>query len=156
MHNAPSVIYPVGRSRYASRLLWTLWGCGAAGALLACVQAPDFGWRSGLLLSSALAAAMAVRRGLARQDEAVVLDFDGRRWSLGGRAARAAAVARVSLDLQSLLLVSLDEPGRPARWLWLDRQASPAHWDDLRRALYSQPSMAAAPTEPAVPQPTRP
>ena len=133
-----------------------MWACGAAAVLLACVQAPGLGWRSGLLLLSAAVAAAAVRRGLARQGEAAVLDFDGRLWSLGGRAARRSAVARVSLDLQSLLLVSLDEPGRPARWLWLDRQASPACWDDLRRALHARPvADAPAATDETEPRPTR-
>ena len=65
--------------------------------------------------------------------------------STGRCRARPAALGRaasVALDLQSLLLVRLAEPARARRWVWVDRQAMPERWRDLRRALYSRAAFA--------------
>ncbi|HEY2255529.1 MAG TPA: hypothetical protein VGI11_07815 [Variovorax sp.] len=137
MHSAPSVNYPVGRSRGAGRLLGLVWAFGAAGLLVACLQAGSLGWRHGLLGFAVLFAGAAASVGLRRCTEPADLGFDGRRWSISGRGPLRSAKARVALDLQSLLLVRLDESDR-RRWIWLDRRLAPARWPDVRRAMHSR------------------
>jgi hypothetical protein len=143
MHSAPSVNYPVGRSRYAERLLLVLWALGACGVTVACVQADLIDWRHGILALSAGAAGIAAWTGVLRYADPADLSFDGQLWSLTGRIALRSARASAALDLQSLLLVCLVEPGRSRRWVWVDRRAKPESWRDLRRALYSRAPLAA-------------
>jgi hypothetical protein len=137
MHGAPSVNYPVGRSRYAERFLFALWLLGACCAGAACWRIDGLDWRRGALMLSIAMAAGAAWRGQRRQASAAVLGFDGQHWSLAARGG-GTACARVAIDLQSLLLVRLTEHGRPACWLWLEQRAMPERWRDLRRALYSR------------------
>jgi toxin CptA len=136
MHSAPSVSYPVGRSRLARRLLLGLWGLGAAGVIAWCLQFSGAPWRTGLLLAALLVAGIAARRagGLG---EGVQLQWDGQQWSCTGSRQLGGAAASVHLDLQSLALVRLCAPEQSAAWLWLDRDACPARWLDLRRALHA-------------------
>ena len=86
-----------------------------------------------------------------RRDGASTLHFDGLAWSLNGadpaRSVRAGRAA-VALDLQSLLLVRLTEPGRARRWIWLDQSTVPERWRDLRRALYARAPAAEPAGEP--------
>jgi len=138
MHSAPSVSYPVGRSRRAGRLLLLVWACGATGFLAACAGAGALGWRQALLGLCVLLAGVAARAGLRRSTEPADLSFDGRRWSLSGAAPLRSAEAQVVLDLQSLLLVRLGAAGRRQRWVWLDRGLAPGDWSDLRRAAHSR------------------
>ena len=137
MHSAPSVSYPVGRSRNATRLLTVLWVAGACCAGAALFQFDHVGWRHVLILGSVVLTATAARRTLGPV-QPIDLVFDGQDWSLSGLASRKVARIVVVLDLQSLLLVRLDEPTRRARWLWLERRARPERWQDLRRAVYSR------------------
>jgi hypothetical protein len=57
---------------------------------------------------------------------------------MSGDVPLRSARASVALDLQSLLLVRLEEPARARRWVWVDRQALPERWLDLRRALHAR------------------
>lgn len=150
MHSAPSVTYPVGRSRGATRILIATWALGACCAGLSCYLFDSAGWRQLLLVLSVLFSGIAAALGL-RSDGAGVLHFDGLHWSLTGtdrgRAVHAAR-ASVALDLQSLLLVRLTQPGRAARWIWIEQRAMPERWRDLRRAVYSRPPSASPASEP--------
>lgn len=144
MHSAPAVSYPVGRSRDADRLLFGLWALGAACAGGAMLELDDIlGGRAALLALSVLCAGAAAL-WLDRGASSGALRFDGRHWSLDGAPsssaspAFAAARAEVGLDLQFLMLLRLVEPGRPRRWLWLERRGNPSRWQDLRRAVYSR------------------
>lgn len=141
MRNAPSVVYPVGRSSFYGMLLvmagavaltvmalWTWTPVAAdrarpvmAAALVAwglwCVWAASGWWRSprGTLEWRAGDAAGAWL------------------WQEAGKAPqRLTCAPEAVLDLQRVLLVRLDD----GRWLWLEagRDGSP-HWWDLRRAL---------------------
>ena len=138
MHGAPSVSYPVGRSRIADRLLLLLWICGACCAAAACLRLGKADWRFGA------AGGQRPRRGrgglgeFAAPRPASDLNFDGLHWSIPGAAGLHAADARVALDCQSWLLVRLAEPRRARRWVWLERRALPERWQDLRRAVYSR------------------
>jgi toxin CptA len=136
MHNAPSVSYPVGRSRLAPRLLLGVWAVGAAGVAAWSWQFSGAPWRTGLIVAALLLAGMAAWRA-ARLGEGAQLLWDGQHWTCSGSVQRAGAQAFVHLDLQSLMLVRLCAPGRGAAWLWLERGAHPSRWLDIRRALHA-------------------
>ena len=144
MHSAPSVSYPVGRSRDATRLLSALWVAGACCAGAALYPFDHMGWRQALLIASVLVTAVAARRTLG-STLAVDLVFDGQDWSLTGPDPRKVSRIAVLLDMQSFMLVRLDEPTQRAHWLWLERRARPERWQDLRRAVYSRSFSASAP-----------
>ena len=139
---APAVNYPSGRSRKAQRVLWTLWAIGTSGVVAACWRAEAIGWRSALMVVSALAAAGALRRDALRNKTPLELKFDGMSWSMAGTAATRGAEARVVLDFQSFLLVQLVGPQRAACWTWLEEESHPPRWQDLRRALYARAPLA--------------
>ncbi|MDH6590874.1 toxin CptA [Variovorax sp. TBS-050B] len=140
MHSAPSVNYPVGRSRGATRILIAAWALGACCAGISCYLFDGAAWRQVLLVLSVLFSGAAAALAL-RSDGAAELRFDGLCWSLAGsdpgRSVHAAR-AVVALDLQSLLLLRLVEPGRAARWVWAEQRAMPERWRDLRRAAYAR------------------
>ncbi len=145
MHSAPSVNYPVGRSRGATRILLFLWALGACCAGASCYLFDSAGWRQLLLVLSVVFAGVAAGFGL-RRDGAGVLHFDGLHWTLtGADPTRAVHGARalVALDFQSLMLLRLTEPGRARRWIWIEQRAMPQRWRDVRRAVYSRPPSAA-------------
>ncbi|AMM25539.1 hypothetical protein [Variovorax sp. PAMC 28711] len=150
MHSAPSVTYPVGRSRYATRLLALIWAAGACCAGAACYSLDHVGWRGLLLVASTVLAGAAALGSLIKAPVAN-LAFDGQRWSLSGEPSQQIADAIVVLDFQVLLLVRLDVPRASARWLWLERRAQPAIWHDVRRALYSRAPSAVERALPGVP-----
>ncbi|NDZ12538.1 hypothetical protein C7T35_24915 [Variovorax sp. WS11] len=139
MHGAPSVSYPVGRSRIAGRFLLLLWICGACCVAAACLRLDKADWRFGLLVVSVLGAGGAAWASSLRRGPFSLLNFDGLRWSIPGAAGLHGADARVALDGQSWLLVRLAEPRHAARWVWLERRALPQRWQDLRRGVYSRP-----------------
>jgi toxin CptA len=139
MHGAPSVSYPVGRSRIAARLLLFLWIGGACCALAAWARLGHLDWRAGLLVLFVVGTGVAAWKGAPRGASSDVLDFDGSRWSIRGTTGLQAARARVALDGQSWLLVRMIEPGSASRWVWLERRTMPTRWQNLRRAVYSRP-----------------
>jgi toxin CptA len=145
MHSAPSVTYPVGRSRGATRLLLVLWALGACCAGASCYLIDSAGWRQLLLVFSVVFSGVAAGFGM-RRDGVGTLHFDGIHWSLSGvdasRSVRAAR-AMAALDFQSLMLLRLSEPGRARRWVWVEQRAMPERWRDVRRAVYSRPLSAA-------------
>jgi len=146
MHSAPSVIYPVGRSRNAGRLLLALWVLGVCGVVFASSQSARIDWRDGVLLLCAIVAMVGAWTGIFRTEGRANLIFDGQSWSMSGGINLPTAQAAVMLDLQRLLLVRLSEPLGAMLWIWIERDAMPDLWRDLRRALYSR----AIPTETAV------
>src|SRR5688572_15252951 len=83
MHSAPSVTYPVGRTRGATRILLALWTLGVCCAGAACYLFDSNGWRQLLLLLSVVFSGVAAGFGL-RRDGAATLHFDGLHWSLTG------------------------------------------------------------------------
>jgi len=143
MRSAPSVIYPVGRSRLAGGLLLGLWLLGAGAAAAWCSQAALAPWQ-GALLAAALATAAGGAMRAARLGAGMRLRWDGREWRIEGRAAPGTGEAVVHLDFQSLLLVRLRRAGAPSAWMWAERAADPARWPALRRALYAPGPIAAS------------
>ena len=136
MHSAPSVSYPVGRSRFAGALLLLIWllAASATGLWWTQLQAP--GWRVGAaaLLSAGAGALAAWNWWHAPKG---TLAWDGETWSWLAQARLEPGEPEVSLDLQRWLLLRWSS-GHLKRWLWLERAASAERWDDLRRAVYSR------------------
>jgi hypothetical protein len=147
MHAAPSVIYPVGRSRFAGALLAAAWLAGAAALAAWTAQSPTPGWRqllAALLLGASGAGAAA---GWWRSATGTI-GWDGTGWSWReagpGDAAQAGRPA-LALDLQARMLLRWTPTGGGRRrWLWAQRDAAPSHWDALRRAVYSRANTGAA------------
>src|SRR5690349_8890996 len=117
MHDAPSVTWPVGRSRWAGGILLALWSAGVAVAALWSAH-PLAVWRL-VTVWSAAAAAGAVAGWSWWTAPAGTLAWDGAGWTWAG-AGRADAPGRLqlSLDLQHALLVRWHD-GSGRRWFWL-------------------------------------
>ncbi|MCJ0764302.1 hypothetical protein [Variovorax terrae] len=143
MHSAPSVTYPVGRSRWAGRLALALWLAGAGAAALWLLQPGAAGWRQALALAAVLAAGAAALQAwrTAPQGE---LHWDGRQWLWSRRGGpQQPGLVTVHLDLQRCLLLRLQILDGRVRWLWLEPSFQPGRWNDLRRAVYSRASRQA-------------
>ena len=141
---APSVQYPLRRSRVLGALLLALLFTGAgvvaawmsSGARDAVVSAAV---ALGLWLSAAAGAAH-----FWRSQPRGVLQFNGQTWTLGQTAKSFSGPLALStppevlLDLQAHLWVRVVPMGHASQWLWLQRSSQPERWMDLRRAVYSR------------------
>jgi len=147
MHSAPSVTYPVGRSRFAGFAMAGLWLVAAAVvfAWWLQTQAPQGRTFVACLLvtvSGGLAAVTWAKSSVGS------MAWDGDKWSLSAVQAPSGGAVAVALDLQQWILLQWQaEAG--SRWLWVERRAKPERWDDMRRAVYSRarpqaPSAAAS------------
>jgi len=136
MHNAPSVNFPVGRSRFAGGLLLLIWSAGASAVAAWNWQVDAAGLRIALAWSVVLLTGAYSARAWVRSPTGT-LAWDGRvwNWTAGGQVLQAHP--EVALDLQHVLLLRFGAAHR-APWLWLEKRAAPACWDDLRRAVYSR------------------
>lgn len=141
---APSVQYPLRRSRVLGALLLALLFIGA-GVVAAWV---GFGARDAVLSAAvALGLWLLAAAGAAHfwwGQPRGVLQFDGQAWTLGQTAKSfsgplALSVApEVLLDLQAHLWVRVAPIRHSSQWLWLERSSQPERWMDLRRAVYSR------------------
>ena len=141
---APSVQYPLRRSRVLGALLLALLFTGA-GVVAAWV---GFGARDAVLSAAValglwlLAAAGATHFWWSQPRG--VLQFDGQAWTLGQTAKSFSGPLALSvppevlLDLQAHLWVRIVPLGHSSQWLWLERSSQPERWMDLRRAVYSR------------------
>jgi toxin CptA len=147
MHAAPSVSYPVGRSPFAA---WAHAALGLAGLAVAGVwilQSAGFGWRQAAALAAVAACGSLALSAWLRSPQGV-LRWDGLGWQWEEGGLVASGSPEIALDLQSRLLLRWRGEGSGTRWLWLEKESDSAHWDALRRAVYSR---ASAPI-PAFPQ----
>ena len=149
MHSAPSVSYPVGRSRLEGWLIAVGVLTGVAVVLTWVVASPQPGWRHGLAATlAAISAAVALvhwRRAPQGQ-----LRWDGGQWYWLAQSAHGVSAAplledaqavsgvAVHLDAQRTLLVRARLAAGGARWFWLQAAEQPALWPGLRRAVYSR------------------
>ncbi|MEJ8837073.1 hypothetical protein [Ramlibacter sp. AN1133] len=146
MHAAPSVTYPVGRSPFAARL-YALAGIAGLGVAVAwSVQSDAFGWRQALALG-AVAACGSLALGAWRRSPTGVLRWDGLGWTWEEGATVACGHPGIAFDLQNRILLRWQPETGRVRWLWLESARAPAHWEALRRAVYSRAS-APVPTFP--------
>ncbi len=138
-HNAPPVVYPLGRSRFQVQLLAGLWLVGLLVVAFWVATSQATGWRQGLGLATLVLAAAAMWAGWTNSAIGQ-LAWDGQSWcweSQGYQAGSTGHDVSVAFDFQSLMLLRLDNPAHVGLWLWAERRAFPERWLDLRRALYS-------------------
>jgi hypothetical protein len=86
-----------------------------------------------------------------RRSPAGVLRWDGQGWTWEEGGLVAAGHPEIALDLQNRMLLRWQPEGGRVRWLWLEGAHAPAHWEALRRAVYSR---ASTPVPPAGEPPT--
>jgi len=140
-YKAPTVVYPVGRSRWAAVTMVLGWAA-AAGVTLAWTWAagpgdgaPAWGWAS--LLLAGLALAWHWRSAPSGQ-----LAWDGHRWLWVSRAypvGTPLSPPQVVIDLQGVIVVRMSNPAGAALTLWLEARQEPGRWLDLRRAIHARP-----------------
>lgn len=137
MHAAPSVSYPVGRGRIAVLLLLLCWLAGLAALLAWSWQSAAAGWvRAGaffLLAACGVWAAFACVRA-----PRGTLAWTGTGWRWQDAAQEEEGATQLALDLQAALLLRWQSASGGVRWFWIERDAAPADWDALRRAVYSR------------------
>ncbi len=156
MRNAPSVLIPVGRSRFGACLLVAVWLAGCAVLVAWRVEVPDRdGWAGWSSAQGVMAGLLAVCGGLAWRSQRRALpgwlDWNGESWCW--TTARGDCRVRVvtAIDLQYRILVRLEpEEGYGVQWLWLAPRGGEAHWRAIRRALYCSGSRQPPPERPAV------
>jgi len=144
MHNAPSVSYPVGRCAF-QRWLYLAFTLMASAAW--CTWALLQGLRVSLWLSACCLVLAVVLGWREWRLPLMTLTWDGQVWCLHGASNQIndqLGAIDVCLDVQKALLLkwqpSSDKLGASMRWLWLGHERSPAHWEDLRRAVYARTS----------------
>ncbi|EJL78655.1 hypothetical protein PMI15_04248 [Polaromonas sp. CF318] len=146
-HNAPPVVYPLGRSRFLGALLLGLWLCGLSLTLLWFLQgAGRLDWRIVLALVFVAGAGAAAYVSW-RNAPAGQLAWDGEVWrweSPGYQAGVAEYGLSVLADFQNILLLRLENQAHACLWLWMERRSMPERWLDLRRAVYSPHKAAVA------------
>jgi len=141
MHNAPSVIYPVGRCAFAYWLFGVLTLLMITTLALWAWQQPIAGvWFVALILSL-----FALRWGWqCVHATGLSLAWDGQTWCLferNGSVLQLCDPASITFDAQHALLLQCmtlsTQDITQTRWLWLSGSADPTNWQTLRRALYS-------------------
>src|SRR5687767_5603149 len=135
MHSAPSVSYPVGRSRFAAGLLLGAWSLGVAAVGLWSFQVRAPGRQLGASLVLVVLTGLCAAWQWLRAAQGV-LSWDGQSWSWSAHAQAEEGLPEVALDLQRWLLLRWSG-ATASRWLWLQRARHPECWEDLRRAVYS-------------------
>ena len=147
-HNAPPVVYPLGRSRFLGALLLCLWLCGLLLALAWFLQGGrQLDWRIALTLAVIGGAGVAAYTGW-RNAPAGQLAWDGEVWrweSPGYQAGVAEYRLSVLADFQHAMLLRLENQAHACLWLWMERRSMPERWLDLRRAVFSPHKAAAMP-----------
>ena len=142
MHAAPSVTYPVGRSRFAGVLLALLWLAGLAGAVAFWLQSAAPGWRQGLAVAAVAAGGAFALAGWLRASSGSIA-WDGAGWRREQGAQTTTGHPELALDLQRRMLLRWVPDGGRTAWLWVERNAAPSHWAALRRAVYSRANTGA-------------
>ena len=146
-HNAPPVVYPLVRSRFQDWVLLGLWLTSLLLVLLWAYLTRHLDWRTGLGLVAVFGVGVSAYIST-KSAPAGQLAWDGEVWrweSLSYRTGTAEYKLSVVADFQRSLLLRLENQARVSLWLWVERQALPERWLDLRRAVYS-PHRASAPS----------
>mgnify|MGYP003578112851 CR=1 FL=1 len=137
MRSAPSVSYPVGRSRFGALLLGLGWAAGLVSLLVWWWLGPPAGWRhAGVALLWLACGVLAWRAHRCTREGQ--LHWDGAEWCFSEGAVGRPVVMEALVDLQSVLLLRLAEPDGSscAGWYWVGQDANERSWRALRRAVY--------------------
>lgn len=144
MHNAPSVTYPVGRSRAFACLMGGFWLLGAAAMASWAVQVGNLGWRVGAGFLCVVASGLWAIRTWATMPVGD-LCWDGQDWQWISAGGAMTGVLTVHLDVQSHLLLAFRPAGAGLIWCWAERCKAGIYWADLRRAVYSRAKTVVSP-----------
>ena len=151
MRNAPSVLIPVGRSRFGACALALPWGAGLALWVAWWLQVPDpTAWAGVSRAQLAMAGLLAVCGAWAWHSQHHVprglLDWNGQTWCWTTAQGDCEARVTVTCDLQRWLLVKLEPAdGSGVQWLWLASGSGTQHRLAVRRALYFHSASRAPP-----------
>ena len=138
-HNAPPVVYPLGRSLFLCRWLLALWFAGLLSVLLWAASARLLAGAVTLALVVVLGAGMALWVSW-KNLQCGQLTWDGDIWyweSMGCQECNALHELSVVADLQSQLLLRFEGQTGKGLWLWAERASLPDRWLDLRRAVFA-------------------
>lgn len=139
IHNAPPVVYPLGRSAFQGWLLLGLWLAGLQVFVLWIYASRHQDTTALVLAASILAAGFASWRGW-KNAPVGLLAWDGQQWrweSTGYKAGIAEQELTVIADFQRILLLRIQNQAKASLWLWAEQKVFPDRWMDLRRAVYS-------------------
>jgi hypothetical protein len=140
MHSAPSVLYPLGRSRFLGGWMLACWLLAAGVTFWWWRASAPADWRPLLGCAALLLAAWVMATGW-RRAPVGRLQWDGQRWrweSVVYRSGTALEPPVVVLDVQFAILLRLDNQAGAVWWLWAEKSALPARWLDLRRAVHAR------------------
>ena len=143
MHSAPTVSYPVGRSRLEGWVVVLTALSGVLVVLLWALAADTAGWRQWLLLMTLLATCSVAASGWRRSPQGT-LRWDGKDWAWHSGQSPVSGILSVHLDLQFFLLVSLRTGSGPRLWLWPEQRFDAMRWKDLRRAVFAYSGTASS------------
>ena len=159
-HNAPPVVYPLGRSAFLANLLLGLWLAGLFSELWWYENARQLDWRAALASFAVLIAGIAARISWTNLPVGQ-LAWDGDVWKWESARCQAGVAEHelsVIVNCQHRLLLRLENHARISLWLWAEQNAMPERWLDFRRAVYSPHRPPAAlplhdflPAEPSLP-----
>ena len=136
MHKAPTVDYPLGRSRFQAFTLALVFFCVVSVDGTWFYLAADFGWRQWLGLAVTLVALLAALRAW-HVSSSGILRWDGQSWSWETAGSRSMGTVRATLDLQRFLLLCFCADAGTRQWLWLEQSRAANRWSALRRAVYA-------------------
>jgi len=144
MHSAPSVRYPVGRSRQLGAALVAIWLVAAISALAWVYLGERVGWRQWLELACLLASGI-LASAYWRAMPTGTLHWDGQSWAWEtAGSGRTVMQLEVQLDLQRFMLLRLVADHGGTRWCAVERAANSGRWHDLRRAVHAPAGSSAS------------
>ncbi|OGB01593.1 MAG: hypothetical protein A3E79_16845 [Burkholderiales bacterium RIFCSPHIGHO2_12_FULL_61_11] len=139
LHNAPPVVYPLGRSRFLGWLLLALWLAGLLALLLWSYATRQLDWRMAFAVAAVVGTGVLARVGWNNSPTGQLV-WDGEVWRWESSSYRTGiGEYKLSLiaDFQSMLLLRLENQAGARLWLWVEQGVLPERWLDLRRAVYS-------------------
>ena len=149
MHNAPPVVFPVGRFVWGHVVLFSMAMYGAVGLLMWQVQAQvssSLWWGAWFFWCVCVVAALwwAPRQILSGGH----LCWSGESWfwqASDGQQQGLEVTVCVDWDARLWLAVQrLDESGKPndiTAYVWVQERAMPSKWHGFRCAVYSRPTV---------------
>jgi toxin CptA len=139
-HNAPAVVYPIGRSRFQLWFSLVLWLIGLLLVMLWCLSSRRLDWRIGLGCAAVLLSGWSLWWGW-RTAATGQLSWDGISWrweNVRDQSVSGEMDLFVVVDLQQIMVVLIDGGIRKRLCLCAERSAFPERWLDFRRAVYSE------------------